>query len=78
VLEAKYLHVIGAFDVCLIKVSALKLSHPSTYPVFQDFSRFSLLRHSLLKGRDLNYDRVITIFRLKFEIILRRIDDEAE
>jgi hypothetical protein len=51
VLEAKYLHGIGAFEVCLFKVSALKLSHPFACPVFHDFSRFSLLRHGLLRGR---------------------------
>ncbi len=33
VLEPKYFHGIGAFEVCLSKVSALKFSHPSVYPV---------------------------------------------
>jgi hypothetical protein len=47
VLEAKYFYGVGAYEVYLLKVSALKLSHPSACPVFQDFSRFYLLRHSL-------------------------------
>jgi hypothetical protein len=46
VLEVKCFHGVEAFEVYLLKVSALKLSHPSAYPVFQDFSRFSILRHS--------------------------------
>jgi hypothetical protein len=45
-LEMKYFHSVGAFEADLLKVSALKLSHPSAYPVFQDFSRLSILRHS--------------------------------
>jgi hypothetical protein len=49
-LETKYFHDVGAFEVHLFKVSALKLSHPSVCPVFKDFSCFSLLRHSLLGG----------------------------
>jgi hypothetical protein len=44
VLEAKYFHGVGTFEVYLLKVSALKLSHPSACPVFKDFSYFSLLR----------------------------------
>jgi hypothetical protein len=47
VLEAKYLHEGGTFEAYLLKISALKLSHPSACPVFQDLSRFSLLRRSL-------------------------------
>jgi hypothetical protein len=47
VLEAKYFRDVGAFEVHLLKVPALKLSHPSACPVFKDFSRFSRLRHSL-------------------------------
>jgi hypothetical protein len=49
VLEARYFHGVGVFEVHLLKVSALKLSHPSACPVFKDFSYFSLLRHSLLE-----------------------------
>jgi hypothetical protein len=41
VLEVKCFHGVGAFEVHLLKVSALKLSHPSACPVFQDFSLFS-------------------------------------
>jgi hypothetical protein len=41
VIEAKYCHGVGAFEVYLLKVSALKLSHPSARPFFHDFSRFS-------------------------------------
>ncbi len=48
VLESECFHGVGAFEVHLLKVSALKLSHPSVCSVFQNFSRFSLLRHSLL------------------------------
>jgi hypothetical protein len=40
VIEAKYFHGVGASEVYLLKGSALKLSHPSACPVFQDFSRF--------------------------------------
>jgi hypothetical protein len=40
-LEAKCFHRIGAFEVYLLKVTALKLSHPSACPVFKDFSLFS-------------------------------------
>jgi hypothetical protein len=47
VLEVKCFHGVGAFEVYLLKVSALKLSHPSACPVFKDFSLFSQLRHSL-------------------------------
>jgi hypothetical protein len=46
ILESEYFHGVGASEAYLLKVSALKLSHPSACPVFQDFSRFSLLRHS--------------------------------
>jgi hypothetical protein len=52
VLESEYFHGVGAFEVHLLKVSALKLSHPSVCSVFQNFSRFSILRHSLLGERD--------------------------
>jgi len=37
VVEAKYLHGVGAFEVYILKVSALKLSHPSACPVFKGF-----------------------------------------
>jgi hypothetical protein len=47
VLESECFHGVGAFEVHLLKVPALKLSHPSVCSVFQNFSRFSLLRHSL-------------------------------
>jgi len=47
VLESECFHGVGALEVHLLKVSALKLSHPSVCSVFQNFSRFSLLRHSL-------------------------------
>jgi len=40
VLESEYFHGVGAFKVHLLKVSALKLSHPSVCSVFQNFSRF--------------------------------------
>ena len=50
VLESECFHSVGAFEVYLLKVSALKLSHPSVCSVFQNFSRFFLLRHSLLMG----------------------------
>jgi hypothetical protein len=66
VLGAKYFHGVGAFEVYLFKVSALKLYHPSACPVFQDFSRFSLLRHSLSGERG----RV----RGKFQISLVRFN----
>jgi hypothetical protein len=49
-LEVKCFHGIGAFEVHLLKVTALKLSHPSACPVFKDFSLFSRLRHSLEGG----------------------------
>jgi len=48
-LEVECFHGIRAFDVYLLKVTALKLSHPSACPVFKDFSLFSQLRRSLLK-----------------------------
>jgi len=51
VLGSECFHGVGAFEVHLLKVSALKLSHPSVCSVFQNISRFSLLRHSLLRGR---------------------------
>jgi hypothetical protein len=47
VLEAECFEGVGTFGVHLIKVSALKLSHPSARSVFQSFSYFSLLWHSL-------------------------------
>jgi hypothetical protein len=50
VLESEYFHGVGAFEVHLLKVSALKLFHRSVCSVFQNFNRFSLLRHSLLMG----------------------------
>ena len=50
VLEAQCFQGIGAFEVDRLKVSALKLSHPSACSVFQNFSHFSLLRHSFLMG----------------------------
>jgi hypothetical protein len=50
VLAAQCFQGIGAFEVDRLKVSALKLSHPPACSVFQNFSHFSLLRHSL-KGR---------------------------
>jgi hypothetical protein len=37
VFEMKCFHGVGAFEVYLLKVSALKLSHPSACPVFKDF-----------------------------------------
>jgi hypothetical protein len=51
VLESECFHGVGAFEVHLLKVSALKLSHPSVCSVFQNFSRFSLLRPSLFGKR---------------------------
>jgi hypothetical protein len=48
VLGMKCFHGVGAFEVNLIKVTALKLFHPSVCPVFNKFSLFSQLRHSLL------------------------------
>jgi hypothetical protein len=36
-LKSKYFHGVGTFEVHLLKVSALKLSHPSACPVFKDF-----------------------------------------
>jgi hypothetical protein len=51
VLEVKCFHGVGAFEVYLLKGSALKLSHLSAYPVFKDFILFSQLRHSLSRGR---------------------------
>jgi hypothetical protein len=52
-LEPKYFDGVGAFEVYLQKVSALKLFHPSVCPAFQDSSPFSILRDSGLgmKGR---------------------------
>jgi hypothetical protein len=52
VLESGCFHGIGAFEVHLLKVSALKLSHPSVCSVFQNFSRFSLLQRSLRGERE--------------------------
>ncbi len=46
VLEMKCFHRVEAFEVNLLKVTALKLSHPSACPVFNDFSLFSELRHN--------------------------------
>jgi hypothetical protein len=46
VFEMKCFHGVGAFEVYFLKVSALKLFHPSVCPVFMDFSLFSQLRHS--------------------------------
>jgi len=40
VLEAQCFQGVGAFEVHLLKVSALKLSHPSACSVFQNFSHF--------------------------------------
>ena len=62
VLEVKCFLDVGAFEVHLLKVSALpcrsgfaqaglKLSHPSACPVFQNCSLISILRHSLGGGR---------------------------
>ena len=50
VLEAQCFHGVGAFEVHLLKVSALKLSRASACSVFQNFSHFSLLRHSHWRG----------------------------
>jgi hypothetical protein len=52
VFEMKCFHGVGAFEVYLFKVSALKLSHPSVCSVFKDFSLFSQLRHSLIGERE--------------------------
>jgi hypothetical protein len=41
VFKGKYIYGVGAFEAYLLKVSALKLSHPSACPVFKDFSYFS-------------------------------------
>jgi prepilin-type N-terminal cleavage/methylation domain-containing protein len=51
VLEEQCFHGIGAFGSHLLKVSALKLFHPSACSVFQSFSHFSRLRHKLLGER---------------------------
>jgi len=51
VLEVKCFLDVGAFEVHLLKVSALKLSHQSACPVFQNCSLISILRHSLGGGR---------------------------
>jgi hypothetical protein len=51
VLETKCFYGVEAFEVYLLKVTALKLSHPSACPVFKEFSLFSQLRHSLLGER---------------------------
>jgi len=48
VLGMKCFHGLGAFEVNLLKVTALKLSHPSACPFFKKFSLFSQLRHSLV------------------------------
>ena len=39
-LEVKCFHGLGAFEVYLLKVTALKLSHPSACPVFDEFILF--------------------------------------
>jgi hypothetical protein len=52
VLESEYFHGVGAFEVHLLKVFALKLSYPSVCSVFQNFSRFSQLRHGPNGERD--------------------------
>jgi hypothetical protein len=41
VLESQCFHAIGAFEVYLLKVSALKLFHASVCSVFQNFTHFS-------------------------------------
>jgi hypothetical protein len=51
VLEAQSFQGVGTFEVHLLKVPALKLSHPSACSVLQNFSHFSLLRYSLQGGR---------------------------
>jgi hypothetical protein len=55
VLKSVCFHGVGAFEVRLLKVSAQKLSHPSVCSVFENSSRFSLLRHSLLGEREEDY-----------------------
>jgi hypothetical protein len=40
VLEVKCFHGVGAFELYLLKVSALKLSHPSAYPFFRTSAAF--------------------------------------
>ena len=60
-LEVECFHGIGAFDVYLLKVTALKLSHPSACPFFKKFSLFSQLRHSLVGERVGEGDSVINV-----------------
>jgi len=57
VLESQCFYGVGAFEVRFLKVSALKLSHPSVCSVFQNFSRFFLLRHSFSGERERVGDR---------------------
>jgi hypothetical protein len=46
VLEVKCFHGVGAFEVYLLKVAALKHSHPSAYPVFQKVGFFHITAQS--------------------------------
>jgi hypothetical protein len=50
VLEAECFQGVGAFEVYLLKVPALKLFHPLACSVLQNVSHLSLLRHSLQRG----------------------------
>jgi hypothetical protein len=48
VLDPQCFHIVEAFEIDLLKVSALKLSYtPTTCPVFQNFSHLSLAQHGL-------------------------------
>jgi hypothetical protein len=47
VLESECICGVGAFEIGLLKVSSLKLSRPSVRSLFQGFSCYSLLQHSL-------------------------------
>jgi hypothetical protein len=47
VLDPQCFHIVEAFGIDLLKVSALKLFHTSTCSVFQHFSHLSLAQHGL-------------------------------
>jgi hypothetical protein len=61
VLEQQCYKDIGAFEVHLLMVSALKLSHPSACSFFQNFSHFSLLRLGVPGRREESEDAIFTI-----------------
>jgi hypothetical protein len=52
VFESECSYGVGVFEVRLLKISSLKLSHLPVCSGFQDLSYFSMLRYSLMIGRN--------------------------